>query len=123
MVLPHGCALEKEFNERVALFVATGHVRAEAEQLANDDASLDRYVALAPLCTYSELAPERRAGVQSGALLGAFPAPENPSIGIPPAWAVRTGVDVRSYTQQSREFPSGPSTAFRDDAGIERGAR
>lgn len=90
MVLPHACALEKEFNEHVALLVATGHTQPEAEQLANDDVSLDRFIALAPLCTYGELALERHAGVQTGARLGTFPVPENVSGGIPAAW-----VDLR----------------------------
>src|SRR5665213_1379054 len=73
MVLPHACALEKEFNEHVALLVAAGHTQPQAEQLANDDVSLDRFIALAPLCTYAELALERHAGVQTGARLGTFP--------------------------------------------------
>jgi hypothetical protein len=90
MVLPHACALEKEFNERVADLVAAGHMQPEAEHLANNDVSLDRFIALAPLCTYGELAPERHTGVQTGARLGAFPVPENVSTGIPPAW-----VDLR----------------------------
>lgn len=90
MVLPHACALEKEFNERVAILVAAGHTQPEAELLANDDVSLDRFIALAPLCAYGELAPERHAGVQAGARLGAFPVPKNAPGGIPPAW-----VDLR----------------------------
>ncbi|MGH7708331.1 MAG: hypothetical protein ACREM6_10465 [Vulcanimicrobiaceae bacterium] len=90
MVLPHACALEKEFNERVAALVAAGHPQHEAENLANDDVSLDRFIALAPLCTYDELAPERHVGVQTGARLGTFPVPANASGGIPPAW-----VDLR----------------------------
>jgi hypothetical protein len=81
---------KKEFNERVAVLVATGHSRAKAEHLANDDVSLDRFIALAPLCTYGELDRERHAGVRSGARLGTFPVPGNPSSGIPPAW-----VDLR----------------------------
>jgi hypothetical protein len=90
MVLPHACALEKEFNEHVAILGSAGHTQPEAEELANDDVSLDRFIALAPLCTYGELAPERHAGVQTGARLGAFPVPENALGGIPSAW-----VDLR----------------------------
>jgi hypothetical protein len=90
MVLPHACALEKEFNERVAALAAGGHSEADAERLANDDVSLDRFIALAPLCAYEELAPERHAGVQSGTRLGAFPVPAHSSSGIPAAW-----VDLR----------------------------
>ncbi len=90
MVLPHACALEKEFNQRVAALVAAGHKQPEAEHLASDDVSLDRFIALAPLCTYNELAPERHAGVRTGARLGTFPVPENVPDGIPSAW-----VDLR----------------------------
>jgi hypothetical protein len=90
MVLPHACALEKEFKDRVPLLVAAGHTQQDAELLANDDVTLDRFIALAPLYTYGELAPERQAGVQSGSRLGAFPVPENLSTGVPRAW-----VDLR----------------------------
>ena len=90
MVLPHACALEKEFNERVAALVAAGRATEEAERLANDDPALDRFIASAPLCAYDELAPERRTGVLTGARLGAFPVPQNTAAGIPEAW-----VDLR----------------------------
>lgn len=90
MVLPHACALEKEFSERVAVLAAAGHIQREAERLASEDASLDRFIALAPLCTYGELALERHAGVATGARLGTFPVPENVPGGIPRAW-----VDLR----------------------------
>jgi hypothetical protein len=90
MVLPHACALEKEFNERVAALMASGQEQIEAERLANDDVSLDRFIALAPLCTYDELSAERHAGVRTGARLGAFPVPGNVASGIPSAW-----VDLR----------------------------
>jgi hypothetical protein len=90
MVLPHACALEKEFNERVGSLIAAGHQQQDAERLANDDGSLDRFIALAPLCAYSELPPERHAGVKSGIRLGSFPVPADVSGGIPAAW-----VDLR----------------------------
>jgi hypothetical protein len=90
MVLPHACALEKEFNERVAALMSSGREQMEAERLANADVSLDRFIALAPLCTYGELSAERHAGVRTGMRLGAFPVPENVASGIPPAW-----VDLR----------------------------
>jgi len=90
MVLPHACALEKEFNEFVATLVAAGHEQSEAEQIASEDLSLDRFIALAPLCTYNELAPTRHIGVQTGTRLGTFPVPENGPSGIPGTW-----VDLR----------------------------
>ncbi len=90
MVLPHACALEKEFNERVADLVASGTAQDDAERHASDDPTLDRFIALAPLCVYDELAPKRRTGVQTAARLGTFPVPANASAGIPATW-----VDLR----------------------------
>jgi hypothetical protein len=90
MVLPHACALEKEFNERVASLVVAGGDQGEAEAAANGDPTLDRFVALAPLCTYDELEAERHQGVRAGTRLGSFPVPASRDAGIPAAW-----VDLR----------------------------
>jgi hypothetical protein len=90
MVLPHACALEKEFDERVVVLMASGCSQLEAGRLANDDTSLDRFIALAPLCTYDELEPRRHLGAKTGTRLGTFPVPESLSFGIPQSW-----VDLR----------------------------
>ncbi len=90
MVLPHACALEKEFNERVASLLAGGRDQRESEAAANEDPTLDRFVALAPLCAYDELDAERHPGVRAGTRLGSFPVPESREAGIPAAW-----VDLR----------------------------
>jgi hypothetical protein len=76
---------------RAASLEAAGLRQPEAERLANDDESLDRFIALAPLCAYGELAPERQAGVQSGSRLGSFPVPAHPSAG--PYGLVRPSTD------------------------------
>jgi hypothetical protein len=68
----------------------SGCSQLEAERLANDDTSLDRFIALAPLCTYDELEPRRHLGAKTGTRLGTFPVPESLSFGIPQAW-----VDLR----------------------------
>lgn len=86
MVLPHVCALEKEFNERVAELTHGGLTQEEAERQANDDPSLDRFIAVAPLLLYDQLAPRRREGVRSGQRLGAFPVVAHAGTGIPEAW-------------------------------------
>ena len=70
--------------------MASGQEQTEAERLANDDVSLDLFIALAPVCAYDELSAERHAGVRTGARLGAFPVPGNVASGIPSAW-----VDLR----------------------------
>jgi hypothetical protein len=88
MVLPHACALEKEFNERVVVLMASVCSQLEADRLANDDASLDRFIA--PLCTYNEVEPRLHLGAKTGTRLGTFPVPESPWFGIPQAW-----VDLR----------------------------
>jgi len=90
MVLPHVRALEKEFNERVASLVAAGVKRSDAEAAANEDLTLDRFVALAPLCAYDELPVERHLGVRAGSRLGYFPVPASRDAGIPASW-----VDLR----------------------------
>ncbi len=103
MVLPHACALEKEFNERVAALQQTGLSQGDAEDIANEDPTLDRYVAVAPICLYDALADERRAGVRAGQRLDAFPVVANPSLGIPEAW-----VDLRRISTVERPLIETP---------------
>jgi hypothetical protein len=85
MVLPHAWALEKEFNERVVVLMASGCSQLEAGRLASDDASLDRFIALAPLCIYDELEPRLHLAAKTATRLGTFPVPESLSFGIPQA--------------------------------------
>lgn len=86
MVLSHPCALEKEWNERVAELLAAGVAQAEAEAKANADPTLDRFVAIAPIALYSDLQPSRVAGARQGARLGAFPVVVRADQSVPEGW-------------------------------------
>src|SRR5579884_263419 len=86
MVLPHGCALEKEFNERIDDLIDEGMSEVEAEELANADPTLDRSVVLAPLRLYETLPENRRAGARQGTRLGSFPIVADPVNGIPESY-------------------------------------
>ena len=83
MVLPHTCAMEKEFNERIADLEAKGMSRAAAEDQANADTALDRWISVAPLRTYDTIPEHRRAGARQGTRLGTFPVVRDPASGIP----------------------------------------
>lgn len=86
MVLPHPCALEKEFNERIEELIARGVDQQAAEDIANEDQTLDRHIALAPLRLYDTLPEQRRAGARQGARLGAFPVVASTEFAIPESY-------------------------------------
>lgn len=73
LVLSHDCDLEKEFNERVRALLAAGRTEAEAVAEAESDPTLDPFAVVAPLLPYSDLPPERHAGVMNGQRIGCFP--------------------------------------------------
>jgi len=73
MVLPHPCAMEKEWNERVAELVAAGKTVEGAQAEANTDVDLDKYVALATVRSYEGVSESRAALINRGDWLGAFP--------------------------------------------------
>jgi hypothetical protein len=87
MVLPHDCALEKEFNERVASLIADGSDEETAILEASADRGLDRHVAIAPIRSYEVLPPERVAGVRTGQRLGTFPVVASKRFLVEPGWA------------------------------------
>lgn len=73
MVIPHPCAMEKEWNERIADLVGLGHNEADAIAQATADDTLDPYVTLAPILSYMALPQEKHRGVQTNQRLGNFP--------------------------------------------------
>lgn len=75
MVLSHDCEMEKEFNQRASSLIADGFSREEAEAIASEDESLDRFVVVAPLLSYGELPQDQHEGVRSGQRIGYFPVP------------------------------------------------
>lgn len=73
MVLPHDCALEKDWNERVVALIDDGRPQEEAEAIANADETLDPHIVLAPILTYDLLPEPRHASTKQGRRLGIFP--------------------------------------------------
>lgn len=73
MVLPHSCAMQKDWNEQVNALKRAGRSQAEAEAIANADATLDPFVVIAPVLTYDTLPDARHAATANGSRLGVFP--------------------------------------------------
>ena len=77
MVMPHSCAMEKDWNERVHDLMSAGRTQEQAEEIANADATLDPFVVIAPILTYDVLASSRHAATKNGSRLGTFPVCRN----------------------------------------------
>jgi hypothetical protein len=73
MVLPHNCAMEKEWNECVAEFCRSGISQEEAEARANSEPGLDTTIMIAPFKPFDGLSDRRVRSIQSGNRLGEFP--------------------------------------------------
>ena len=76
MVVPHPCAMEKEWNEEISRRVASGEGIDSAKRVADAMANasqLDPYVTLAPLRAYNDLHPSVQKTVREGNRLGSFP--------------------------------------------------
>lgn len=73
MILPHPCALEKEWNERVQELMSDGMDRDTAISEACADPELDPHVALAPIRSYDGMPQHRAALIARGDPLGSFP--------------------------------------------------
>ena len=80
MVIPHNCAMEKDWNERVAELVASGASQGEAEQQAGSDTTLDPLVTVAPILPYAGLSAKRERSIRSGLRLSAFPVVGNAQV-------------------------------------------
>jgi hypothetical protein len=86
MVLPHACALEKEFNERVVALMKDGVSEQDAIELASAE-PLDMHVAVAPVRTYDELPSTKRHGVRYAQSLGMFPVVQSATYALEAGWA------------------------------------
>lgn len=80
MVIPHPCAMEKEWNERVQELIADGATEDQAIDTATADTDLDRYVTLAPLLPYEDMPANRHRGIQTNQRLGNFPVCESDTL-------------------------------------------
>lgn len=96
MVLPHPCAMEKEWNERVAELEARGIPEAAAISAATADSSLDRYLAIAPILAYDNMPPRKATTIAQGNRLGAFPV--CPDAGVPAAYVDLNRISTVEYT-------------------------
>ena len=99
MVIPHDCALEKEFNERVGELIREGSSEEDAIAKASGDSTLDRFIAVAPIRAYEETLPRRKEGIRTGQRHGTFPVPPSPTYCIESGW-----VDLSAPTTLDRTF-------------------
>jgi hypothetical protein len=82
VVATHDCHLDREFNERVkALRKAEGLSLPEAEQRAEDDPELDRFISVCPLIPPTAYRADWPA-LARGEVIGAFPVPALPERGV-----------------------------------------
>lgn len=73
MIVPHSCALDKEWQERIADLIDVGHSEEAAHRTASAEQGLDEYVTLAPLFALSDTDASKRAGIRMNRRLGNFP--------------------------------------------------
>lgn len=75
MVTTHDCGLNKEFNKAVTRLRKEGMTKAQAEDAASGDGSLDRLVTVSPIVPLDEL-PSDHAALASNTVVGYFPVCE-----------------------------------------------
>jgi hypothetical protein len=85
MVLPHACALEKEFNEQVVALMKEGVSEQDAVERAGAE-PLDMHVAIAPIRTYDELPSTKHHGVRHAQSLGTFPVVQSALYALEAGW-------------------------------------
>jgi len=73
MVIPHPCAMEKEWNERVGELMSAGHSADDAAARATQDTDLDPFVTVAPLILYESIPSAKHSGIRANQRLGNFP--------------------------------------------------
>lgn len=91
MVLPHSCALDKEWNERVTALTSEGATQLQAEDTATADPLLDQFVTVSPLVLYDDSNARLSSNIAIGNRLGSFPVCADTSI-------PRTYVDFNQIT-------------------------
>ncbi|HUX85553.1 MAG TPA: hypothetical protein VMW65_01010 [Chloroflexota bacterium] len=93
MVLPHECAIHRDFNRRLVQLEAEGMGEAEAIERASGDPALDPTIVVAPVIPLSSLPETDRRAVSSGGRIGLFPVCAGPAADAPliPAGVVDLG--------------------------------
>jgi|GEM_PF-1642066 len=102
MVLPHECAIHRDFNRRLIDLAQQGMSQDEAVELASADSSLDPTITVTPVIPLTALPGSDRLTIASGGRIGLFPVctGPNPLEPLIPAGAV----DLGRATEISRQL-------------------
>lgn len=102
MILPHECAIHRDFNRRVVQLQAEGAVTTDAVGRASADESLDPTVVVAPVVPINALPEADRRAVSSGGRIGLVPVCAGPDAHAP---LIPTGaLDLGRITEVSRRL-------------------
>lgn len=93
MVLPHECAIHRDFNRRLIQLQEAGNSQDDAIEQASNDPTLDPTIVVAPVIPLSHLPESDRRSVASGGRIGLFPVCPGPNATAPtiPAGVVDLG--------------------------------
>jgi hypothetical protein len=85
MVLPHECAISRDFNRRQVQLRKDGFTDEEARKLASGDPALDPTVVVSPVIPMSNFPRSDHASILTGSRIGLFPVcpgprPEKPLV-------------------------------------------
>lgn len=100
LVIPHPCAMEKEWNERVTELRQAGHELDDAKRMATEDEALDPFISLAPILPMDTVPQHRRAGIKVNQRLGNFPVCGQGA--IPEAFVDFNQISTAHYTAVPR---------------------
>ncbi len=84
MVTSHDCHFDKDWNRRRSALIKDGVAEADAERLADEDASLDRTFTASPLLRPDDLQVDR-GNLMAGRVLGYLPVPPSADGLVPEA--------------------------------------
>ncbi len=83
MVTSHDCHHHKEWNRERGRLIGHGHSAQEAEEIANNDDTLDRTFHASPLVPLTDLDEKNRGHYRAGRIVGFFPLPAAPDDAFP----------------------------------------
>lgn len=102
MVLPHECAIHRDFNRRLVELAQQGMSQDEAVDRASADSSLDPTITVTPIIPLTALPGADRPTIASGGRIGLFPVCSGPS---PSELLIPAGaVDLGRVTEISRQL-------------------
>lgn len=103
MVTSHDCHHDKEWNALRGRLIRSGHTVEEAEDLAENDRSLDRHFQASPLVPIDDFPAAQRGNYRAGRVTGYFPVPESPDGAFPESvvdLTYRSTIDKHSITNR-----------------------